>query len=153
MGPLRTKNSTRSVEPSPKPRHKPTPKPAAMKKRLEARKPVAGLGTAAVDALRQERDAGDAPTLQDVGTEVRRIANQLKRVESYITVCRLALDGQNAEQDNEVAKLLRRDVGDLLFKQIRAWRTWRPNAMADCLRIGRTMTSLKTMIRRARNEH
>jgi len=128
MGPLRTKNSTRSVEPSPKPRHKPTPKPAAMKKRLEARKPVAGLGTAAVDALRQERDAGDAPTLQDVGTEVRRIANQLKRVESYITVCRLALDGQNAEQDNEVAKLLRRDVGDLLFKAVRALE----NVAAQC---------------------
>jgi len=32
----------------------------------------------------------------------------------------MALDGQHVEQDNEVAKLLKRELGDLLFEQIRA---------------------------------
>ena len=60
------------------------------------------------------------PTLQDVGAELRSVVKRLKLVESYLIVCHLALVGQDVEQDNEVAKLLKRGVGDLLFKQIRA---------------------------------
>ena len=61
MGSSRTRNFTRagkarSVKPFPKPRRNPTRSPAAMKKRLEVRKPVAGLGTMAVDALREIRE-------------------------------------------------------------------------------------------------
>ena len=64
--------------------------------------------------------ASPAPALTDVGKALRSVAMLLKQVESYLIVCHLALKGQDVEQDNEVAKLLKRGVGDLLFKQIRA---------------------------------
>jgi hypothetical protein len=104
-----------------------------MAKRLEARKAVAGLGTA-VGALREMRHAGDGPSLryrqavEAVGAELRAIVMRLKRVESLVIVARMALDGQDVEQDNEVAKLLKRDIGDLLFKQVRALQ----NVAAQC---------------------
>jgi hypothetical protein len=93
-----------------------------MKKRLEARKPASELGTAALDALREHRDGipEGAPTHASIGTQLRDIVTRLKRVESYIIVCRMALDAQDVEYDNEVAKLLKRDIGDLLFEQVRA---------------------------------
>jgi hypothetical protein len=91
-----------------------------MKKRLEARLLMSDIDTAAVDTLRQERDASDGPSLPDIGTELRDVVTRLGRVESYIIVARMALDGQRAEQDRDVAVLLRRGVGDLLFKQTSA---------------------------------
>jgi hypothetical protein len=77
-----------------------------MAKRLGASKPVADLGTAAFDALREMRHAGDGPSLryrqavEAVGAELRVIATRLKRVESLVIVARMALDGQHVEQDN-----------------------------------------------------
>jgi hypothetical protein len=131
MGSSRTRNSTRSVKSAPKPRRNPTLRPAAMKKRLASRRPAPReIGTAAVDALREHRDGipVGAPTPASIGTQLRGIVTRLKVVESYVIVARMALDGQDAEQDNEVATLLRRDVGDLLFKQIRALE----NVAAQC---------------------
>jgi hypothetical protein len=102
-----------------KPQRKPTLSPSAMKKRLESQGPAPReIGTAAVDALREMRDAGDGPTLPDIGADLRGVVEQLERVESYVIVARMALDGQNAEQDDEVARLLKHDVSGLLFKQI-----------------------------------
>ena len=124
MGSSRPRNSTRarkarSVKPSPKPPHKPTA--AAMAKRLASRKPYKGKPSP-TEVLRETRGEirKDAPAMTDVGTELRSVLKQLERVESYVIVARMALDGQNAEQDNEVAWLLQHDVGDLLFKLVRS---------------------------------
>jgi hypothetical protein len=131
MGPSRKRNHTRratkarSVKPSPKPRNKPTLSPAAMKKRLAKRKPVAGLGTAAVDALHEMRRAGDGPSLryrqavEAVGTKLRDVVARLKRTECYLIVAGIALE-QGADYSGYIAVLLKRAVGNLLFKQIRA---------------------------------
>jgi hypothetical protein len=61
MSPKKPPDSTRarkarSIKLTPTPRRKPTLSPAAMKKRLATRKRATGLGTAAVDALREIRD-------------------------------------------------------------------------------------------------
>ena len=83
---------------------------------------------------RKARSAKPSPkprakvTAVTVGTELRGIVKRLQLVESHIIVCRLALDGQNAEHDKEVATLLRHDVGDLLFRQIRSLE----NIAAQC---------------------
>jgi hypothetical protein len=60
----------------------------------------------------------ESPSLACPGKEIRRIAKRLAIVESYVIVCRMALDGQGSEQDADVAVLLRRGVGDLLFQEI-----------------------------------
>jgi len=60
-----------------------------------------------------------APPVHAVGAELRDIVTRLNLVEKYIIVCRLALDGQAVECDEEIALLLKRAVGDLLFEQIR----------------------------------
>jgi hypothetical protein len=96
-----------------------------MAKRLATRKPATEVGSAAVDALREMRLAGDftslryRPAVEAVGTELRGIVKRLKIVEKYIAVCRRALEGQAVEYDEEIALLLKRAVGDLLFEQIR----------------------------------
>jgi hypothetical protein len=66
-----------------------------------------------------ETPAVEGPSLPDIGAALRKIARRLKRVESYTITCRLALDGQNTNQDSNIAVVLQRAVGDLLFEQIR----------------------------------
>ena len=61
----------------------------------------------------------EGPRLVTVGAELRSIGKQLERVESYIITCCIALEGQNTNQDSDIAVVLRRAVGDLLFEQIR----------------------------------
>ena len=61
----------------------------------------------------------EGPCLITVGAELRGIATQLKRVESYVITCHIALQGQNTNQDSDIAVVLHRAVGDLLFEQIR----------------------------------
>ena len=56
--------------------------------------------------------------LPEVGSQLRLILAYLRDVESYIIVARMALDGQDAEQDCEIAALLQRVVGAQLFAQI-----------------------------------
>lgn len=110
--------AARSVKSVPKPRRKPArPSPGAMAARLATRK-GANIGTAAVDALRKIRDAQDGTSLADIGKELRNVVMRLERIESYIVVARKALEG-GIDQADEVAVLLQRAVGDLLFKQIR----------------------------------
>lgn len=89
---------------------------------------VKPLHTALKKRLAKRKTRKDAPTLTDIGAELRGFVKQLKRAETYVIVAYKALDGQNAEQDNEVATLLRRDVGDLLFRQVRALE----NIAAQC---------------------
>jgi hypothetical protein len=125
MGSSRNRNSTRrgsktrSFEPTPKPRQRPTRSPATIKKRLEARPLMNDVGTAAVDTLRQERDAGDGPSLSDIGAELRDVVTRLKRMEAYLIVAGIAVE-QGADYSGYIAILLKRAVGNLLFKQIRA---------------------------------
>lgn len=69
----------------------------------------------------------DAPAVTVVGAELRGIANQLKRVESYTIVARMAVEGA-CDQVDEVAVLLQRAVGDLLFELIRSLE----NIAAQC---------------------
>jgi hypothetical protein len=83
-----------------------------MKKRLEARKPVANLATAAVDALREARDGVPAAVL----TDIRR---HLQVAQAVVYVCSAALRHQNADSDNEIATTLQRCVGDELDRQIK----------------------------------
>jgi hypothetical protein len=54
-----------------------------------------------------------------IGKELRNVAARLKRIEAYLIVAQLALDG-DAGYDGYIAVLLRSAVGNLLFKQIRA---------------------------------
>jgi hypothetical protein len=52
--------------------------------------------------------SGDEALLANVGAELRSIVLHLGLVESYVIVAELALDGQDAEQDCEIATLLQR---------------------------------------------
>jgi hypothetical protein len=63
--------------------------------------------------------SGAEGLLANVGAELGSIVLHLELVESYVIVAELALHGQGAEQDCEIATLLQRGVGDLLFNQIR----------------------------------
>jgi len=113
MGTARRPNSTRarkarSLRPSPK-------------SGLAQREPVTELDTTDADTLREEF-AGTGkgpPTPAAMSRALRWVVERLELIESYLIVCRMALDGQGAEQDADVASLLRRPVGDLLFNQIR----------------------------------
>jgi hypothetical protein len=99
--------------------------PAAMAKRLATRKPVAGLGTAAFDGLREMRRAGDGASLryrqavEAVGTELRKVVTRLERIEAYLIVVGLALE-ESGGYSGYIRVLLKWSVGNLLFKQVRA---------------------------------
>lgn len=99
----------RSVKPSPKFR---------LTRRLATTKRVTHSGIAAIDASRTPRGI-DAPTLATIGQELRMSVMYLELVESYVIVCRMALDGQDAGQDSDIGTLLQRAIGDLLFDQMR----------------------------------
>lgn len=127
----------RSVQPSPKPRRKPaTPKPSklrtaadvlrdpeeqfrgksrpspeAMAARLSRRKLVTGLGTAAVDALREVRDGVPATALRD-------IHRKLEIAGAVAYICAATLRAQAADYDTDVALCLQRCVGDELDRQM-----------------------------------
>jgi len=126
MGSSRTRNSTRratktpSLKPTPKPRHKPTLSLAAMKKRLAKRERYTGKPSP-TEVLRETRGdiRKDAPAVTDIGTELRSVVKRLKLVESYLIVARMAVEGA-CDQVDEVAVLLQRAVGDLLFELIRS---------------------------------
>jgi len=82
-----------------------------MAQRLATRKPATGLGTAAVEALREARDGVPVAVLRDV----RR---QLKVAQAVVYVCSAALKHQNSDNDTDVALALQRCVGDVLDLQI-----------------------------------
>lgn len=100
---------SRPADQSTKSRGKPAPK--AMADRLTKRKPVAGLGTAAVDALREMREGAPARALR----EIRR---KLDIASAVAYVCAATLRAQTADCDTEVALLLQRCCGDALFDQM-----------------------------------
>jgi hypothetical protein len=122
MGSSRARNSTRARKARSVKRYTKAPKPlsnAAMARRLAKRKPGPDLGTAAVDIIRAHRDGEDIRPLEAIGAELRNVATRLERVESYLIVAGLALEG-NAGYNGYIRVLLRVAVGNLLFKQIRA---------------------------------
>lgn len=95
-------NSTRAPRPgaanqSTKTRRKPAPKPTAGRRTKS--KPVIGLGTAALDALREMPDGVPASALR----EIRR---KLDIASAVAYVCAATLRAQTAEYDTEVALLL-----------------------------------------------
>jgi hypothetical protein len=102
MGPSRARNSTRratkarSVKPTPTPRHKPTLSPAAMKKRLESRKPVAGLGTAATAGPSTRRKPADDEA--DLFAILHELANAI----SVIRTAKQSLEHRDSNWDEIV---------------------------------------------------
>jgi hypothetical protein len=56
-------------------------------------------------------------TLDTVGAELRSVVKYLESLASHVTVCRKALESQNAEEDSDIATVLRVSVGSLLFSQ------------------------------------
>jgi len=59
------------------------------------------------------------PTPEAIGAELRNVAKYLESVASHVTVCRKALESQNADDDIDIAFVLRVTVGVLLDRQIR----------------------------------
>jgi hypothetical protein len=59
------------------------------------------------------------PTLDAVGAELRSVVRQLESVASHVTVCRKALESQDADDDTDIAAVLRVSVWGLLFSQTR----------------------------------
>jgi len=68
------------------------------------------------DQRRWEK-AKNAPSLPDIGVQLREVVARLKHVESYVIVACMALDSA-AYQNDRIAGLLKYDAGNLLFKQI-----------------------------------
>ncbi|MDB6082138.1 MAG: hypothetical protein JWN43_19 [Gammaproteobacteria bacterium] len=58
-------------------------------------------------------------TLEAVGAELRSVVKHLESVASHVTVCRKALESQNADDDTDIAAVLRVSVWGLLFSQTR----------------------------------
>jgi hypothetical protein len=59
------------------------------------------------------------PTLEAVGGELRSVVKYLESVASHVTVCRKALESHNADDDTDIAAVLRVSVWGLLFSQTR----------------------------------
>src|SRR5258708_4544632 len=59
------------------------------------------------------------PTLEDVAAELRNTVQHLESAASHVTVCRRALEAQDADDDIDIAAVLRTSVGNLLFSQTR----------------------------------
>jgi hypothetical protein len=57
------------------------------------------------------------PTLEAVGAELRSVVKHLESVASHVTVCRRALESQDADDDIDIAAVLRVSVVSLLFSQ------------------------------------
>ena len=59
------------------------------------------------------------PTLEAVGAELRSVVRHLESVAAHATVCRKALESQDADDDTDIAAVLRVSVVGLLFSQTR----------------------------------
>lgn len=115
---IRARNAHSSESPS-KPRRKPIqpkrskfrPSPQEMAARLAKRKPVADLGAAAVDALREAH--GGIPA-----TALRQIRVGLETANAATCICAIALKEQAADYDTDIALVLQRCVRDILECQM-----------------------------------
>ncbi len=67
----------------------------------------------AADTLRRARHP-----LSACAGLLRDIRQELDLVNSHVVIAAVALRTQNAEQDSEIADVLRRSVGDALFRRI-----------------------------------
>jgi hypothetical protein len=75
-----------------------------------AKKKNPEIGTAAVDALRQMRDAGDGPSRSEIGKELRGVLERLKGVHHHSVVVSKCLVEQNADDDYDAAEVIRLSI-------------------------------------------